>query len=148
MTASGCDTDFKNEREKQMKKAISILLFAALPFLVFSKDENLPHKTNDKNAPVVYFTRDVTSSGLMKVYNALNQRVSGKVGIKVSFGAPDEEVLNPELLRDLVSRGGPDGDCCGGCRHERCGSEYGGGRCSSKDDKATDRQITVENAGK
>ena len=66
MTASGCDTDFKNEREKQMKKAISILLFAALPFLVFSKDENLPHKTNDKNAPVVYFTRDVTSSGLMK----------------------------------------------------------------------------------
>ena len=55
---------------------------------------------------VVYFTRDVSSEGLMKVYSALNQKIEGNVGIKVSFGGPDEEVLQPELLRGLVAATG------------------------------------------
>ena len=56
-----------------------------------------------QNQSIVYFTRDVSSAGLMKVYRALNQKIEGSVGIKVSFGGPDEEVLQPELLRELVS---------------------------------------------
>jgi len=81
-----------------MKKALAVFLVScALPF-AFAGGENLPHKTDDKNAPVVYFTRDVSSDGLLKVYDALNQKLTGKVGIKVSFGGPDEQVLNPELL--------------------------------------------------
>ena len=59
-----------------------------------------------QNQSVVYFTRDVSSAGLMKVYRALNQKIEGNVGIKVSFGGPDEEVLQPELLRDLVKTTG------------------------------------------
>ena len=55
-----------------------------------------------QNQSIVYFTRDVSSAGLMKVYRALNQKIEGSVGIKVSFGGPDEEVLQPELLRELV----------------------------------------------
>lgn len=56
-----------------------------------------------KGRSVVYFTRDVSSEGLMKVYGVLNQKIEGNVGIKVSFGGPDEEVLQPELLRGLVA---------------------------------------------
>ena len=62
------------------------------------------HETSDKNAPVVYFTSDVSSQGLMKVYKALNQKISGNVGIKVSFGGPTEQVLDPSLLTDLVRK--------------------------------------------
>ena len=89
-----------------MKKALAVFLVScALPF-AFAGGENLPHKTDDKNAPVVYFTRDVSSDGLLKVYDALNQKLTGKVGIKVSFGGPDEQVLNPELLGGLVKKTG------------------------------------------
>lgn len=55
-----------------------------------------------QNQSIVYFTRDVSSAGLLKVYRALNQKIEGNVGIKMSFGGPDEEVLQPELLRELV----------------------------------------------
>ena len=89
-----------------MKKTLAaFLLSCAFPF-AFADGENLPHKTDDRNAPVVYFTRDVSSDGLLKVYDALNQKLTGKVGIKVSFGGPDEQVLNPELLRGLVKKTG------------------------------------------
>lgn len=59
---------------------------------------------NQKNQSVVYFTKDVSSAGLLKVYNALNQKIGGKVGIKVSFGSPDELILDPKLLSDLVQK--------------------------------------------
>ena len=32
--------------------------------------QNLQHKTEDKMASVVYFTKDVSPQGLVKVYNA------------------------------------------------------------------------------
>lgn len=76
--------------------------------------ENLVHKTLDKNAPVVYFTKDISASGLMKVYRALNQKMSGKTGIKISFGGPDEQVLDASLLTELVkTTGGTLIDCNG-----------------------------------
>ena len=86
-----------------MKKKIILLLLAAVGLLGEAQAQN---QNGGAKEAVVYFTRDVSSEGLMKVYNALNQKVTGKVGIKVSFGAPDEEVLNPELLRSLVAKTG------------------------------------------
>ena len=60
---------------------------------VFAQNQNAGQKTvSRQNQSVVYFTRDVSSAGLMKVYRALNQKIEGNVGIKVSFGGPDEEV--------------------------------------------------------
>ena len=74
-----------------MKKLLSTLLALLFAAGIFAQNQS-----------VVYFTRDVSSAGLMKVYRALNQKIEGNVGIKVSFGGPDEEVLQPELLRELV----------------------------------------------
>ena len=89
-----------------MKKRISILTILMCLYLQVASAEDallqLSHRTNARNAPVVYFTRDISPEGLMKVYNALNQKREGKVGIKVSFGAPDEDVLKPELLTELI----------------------------------------------
>ncbi len=62
----------------------------------------LAYEVEDTNAPVVYFTKDVSAQGLLKVYKALNQEKQGKVGIKVSFGGATEQYLNPQLLTELV----------------------------------------------
>ena len=42
--------------------------------------------TASNDMPVVYFTRDISPSGLVKAYNALNWTPKGKVGIKMSTG--------------------------------------------------------------
>jgi uncharacterized Fe-S center protein len=94
----------KTQKKTSIKLAAmsTLILLCLSPLSAQSKSTKLAHQTDDKNAPVVYFTRDVSAAGLMKVYNALNQKKQGKVGIKVSFGAPDEDVLNPELLTNLI----------------------------------------------
>ncbi|MBR0544898.1 MAG: DUF362 domain-containing protein [Treponema sp.] len=66
--------------------------------------QNLQHQTEEKTASVVYFTKDVSPQGLMKVYNALNQKIEGNVGIKVSFGGSHEQVLDANLLSELVKK--------------------------------------------
>ena len=67
-----------------------------------STETVLKHKVENKNAPVGYYTRDVSARGLLKVYKALNQRVTGKVGIKVSFGGDNEQYLDPKLMTELA----------------------------------------------
>jgi uncharacterized Fe-S center protein len=52
----------------------------------------------------VYFTRDISSGGLLAVYKALGVPVSGKVIIKLHMGEPgNQNYLRPELLRGLVN---------------------------------------------
>ena len=81
----------------------ALILLCLSPLSAQSKSTKLAHQTEDKNAPIVYFTRDVSAAGLMKVYKALNQKKQGKVGIKVSFGGPDEDVLKPRKFFCCVS---------------------------------------------
>lgn len=95
-----------------MKKRIVFVLVLAMAFSVFAQSSKqkslseykLAHSVTDKSAPVVYFTKDVSAVGLMKVYNALNQDLKGKVGIKVSFGGSGEQYLNPQLMTELVKK--------------------------------------------
>jgi uncharacterized Fe-S center protein len=57
------------------------------------------------DSPAVYFTSDISSSGLMAVYNALGLAASGKVAVKIHTGEPgNTHYLRPELIRDLVQR--------------------------------------------
>ncbi len=52
----------------------------------------------------VYFTKDISSDGLIKVYKALNSELKGKVAIKISTGEPGgHNFLQPELIKELVS---------------------------------------------
>ena len=59
---------------------------------------------DDDATSVVYFTKDISSDGLLKVYNALNQNIVGNVGIKVSFGDRNEPILDAALLKGLVDK--------------------------------------------
>jgi uncharacterized Fe-S center protein len=51
----------------------------------------------------VYFTADISPEGLAAVYNALGQRPSGRVAVKITTGeSPNSNHLRPALIRDLV----------------------------------------------
>lgn len=53
----------------------------------------------------VYFTSEITPESLVKVFDALNVELSGKVGVKISFGEPgNPNYLKPELIKSLVEK--------------------------------------------
>lgn len=54
-------------------------------------------------SPVVYFTSDISSKGMVAVYEKLNWTPKGKVAVKLSTGEPPaSNYLRPELIKDLV----------------------------------------------
>lgn len=75
---------------------------------------------------VVYFTRDISPAGLMRVYEALGRKAEGRVAIKISTGEPGgHNYLKPELIGDLVRT-------TGGSIVE-CNTAYGGRRSSTEE---------------
>lgn len=53
----------------------------------------------------VYFTKEITKESLMKIYDALNQELKGKVAVKISTGEPGgHNFLNPSLIEGLVQK--------------------------------------------
>lgn len=52
----------------------------------------------------VYFSKEISSSALVKIYEALNQELKGKVAVKISTGEPGgHNYLKPELIKELVT---------------------------------------------
>ena len=53
----------------------------------------------------VYFTKDITSENLVKLYNVLNKELKGKVAVKVHSGEEgNQNYLQPEFLKDIIER--------------------------------------------
>ncbi|MBQ9833485.1 MAG: DUF362 domain-containing protein, partial [Clostridia bacterium] len=74
----------------------------------------------------VYFTKDISSQGLMKIYNALGVSLKGKTGVKISTGEPGgHNFLKPSLIAPLVKS--LDGTIV------ECNTAYKGKRKSSAD---------------
>lgn len=72
----------------------------------------------------VFFTKDITPEGLMKIYNSLGREATGKVAVKLSTGeAGNTHYLSPELIRELVQK-------VSGTIVE-CNTAYGGSRAST-----------------
>ena len=75
-------------------------------------------------APVVYFTSDISAEGLVRIYEALGWTPEGNVAVKISTGEPPaSNYLRPELIGDLVKK--VDGTIV------ECNTAYGGSRSSS-----------------
>ena len=76
----------------------------------------------------VYFTKEITSESLVKIYEKLSKEKSlvGKIGVKISTGEKGgNNYLHPEFIKDLV-------DKISGTIVE-CNTAYGGSRQDSKD---------------
>lgn len=84
----------------------------------------LTHRVTTAEAPVVYFTSDISPEGLMAAYEALGREPTGKVAIKLSTGeAGNSNHLQPALIKDLVHK--LDGTIV------ECNTAYGGSRSST-----------------
>ncbi|MBQ3766198.1 MAG: DUF362 domain-containing protein [Bacteroidales bacterium] len=80
----------------------------------------------DPSAPTVYFTADISPEGLVKVYEALGVKPSGRVAVKISTGeSAQSNHLRPELIKNLVHK-------VNGTLVE-CNTAYGGNRSKTED---------------
>ena len=53
----------------------------------------------------VYFTKDISPQGLVRVFDALQRNLKGKVAVKISTGEPGgHNFLQPILIKDLVNK--------------------------------------------
>lgn len=85
-------------------------------------ESNATQPSND--APVVYFTSDITPEGLTAVYEKLGWNPTGNVAVKLSTGEPPaSNYLRPELIKDLVQT-------VNGTIVE-CNTAYGGSRAQT-----------------
>ena len=62
----------------------------------------------------VYFTSEITSSSLVKIYESLNCDLKGKVAVKISTGEPGgKNFLSSDLIKELVEKlDGTIVECC------------------------------------
>lgn len=61
------------------------------------------YETDYPMAAKVYFTRDISPAGLMRVYEALGAHPRGRVAVKLSSGeGGNTHYLQPSLIKDLV----------------------------------------------
>lgn len=74
----------------------------------------------------VYFTKDLSPEGLIRIYEAVGKELPGKIGVKISTGEPGgHNYLKPELIGALVKK-------LDGTIVENC-TAYGGLRQDVKD---------------
>lgn len=62
----------------------------------------------------VYFTKNITPESLIKIFDAMNKKLKGKVAIKISTGEPGgHNFLNPKLIKPLINKlNGTIVECC------------------------------------
>lgn len=108
---------------KHLAAVVAALMVAAFAFAEVEGYQT--YQTEDENVPVVYFTKDISPEGLVKVYKAMGWTPHGKVGVKMSTGEPPaSNYLRPELIGSLVK------DELHGTIVE-CNTAYGGSRASN-----------------
>ena len=127
-----------------MKKVIIIiaiiLILAIVGILIFgyTRNQNSEELSNSQhestqvqntgndNVSTVYFTSDISSEGLMNIYQALGFEATGNVAVKVSTGeSGGNYYLSPTLIKDLVQS--VDGTIV------ECNTAYGGTRSTTEE---------------
>ncbi len=69
----------------------------------------LPYAERKGNESIVYFTRDLSPEGLLKIYHKIDEHLTGKVGIKLHTGEKDGPNIIPRpWVKQLVEKALPD----------------------------------------
>ena len=57
------------------------------------------------NKSKVYFTKEITSESLVKIYEALGIELKGNVGVKLHTGEKgNQNYLRPEFMKELIDK--------------------------------------------
>ena len=88
-----------------MKRLLSMLMILSLVLVASLGTGAYAEEARTEEAPLVYFTDDISPEGLVAVYEALNWTPDGKVAVKLSTGEPPaSNYLRPELIKELVQK--------------------------------------------
>ena len=117
--------------KKNYLMIVGILWICSVLISCASKKTNNTAKANvhieNADVPVVYFIKDISPESLVKIYEALNYDVKGKIGVKVSTGeSENSNYLRPSLIGQLVK------DKLNATIVE-CNTAYGGSRSNNID---------------
>lgn len=85
-----------------MKKIffVSAVIMAMAPYNRCNAQQDVQ---NSSEPATVYMIHDITPTNLIRIYQALGQEVSGKVGVKLHMGEPGgNNYLKPALVGDFV----------------------------------------------
>lgn len=86
-------------------RAVFSLILLAVSYFLFCFTVLNASKTETIEATeiaAVYFTKDISEEGVMKLYSKIKDNVSGKVGLKVHFGeAGNTYYVRPQFYRKL-----------------------------------------------
>lgn len=66
------------------------------------QDHTSTETPSDDGTPVVYMTTDISSGGLMAIYEALGASPSGSIAVKLSTGEPGSNYLRTDPIGELV----------------------------------------------
>ncbi len=70
----------------------------------------IPYDERKGSESIVYFTRDLSSNGLCKIYERINSNLTGKIAIKLHTGEQHGPNIIPrEWVKDLMSKDIPNG---------------------------------------
>ena len=94
-----------------MKRTISLFMALAMTAAMLAQSK-------------VYFTKEISPEGLVKIYKALGVKAHGRVAVKISTGeGGNQHYLRPTLIRKLVEEvNGSIVECCtayGGTRQDK-----------------------------
>lgn len=80
-------------------------------------------QNRETDIPMVYITTDISSDGMMRIYQALAASPSGKIAVKLSTGEPGSNYLRTDLIGELVQS--LEGTIV------ECNTAYGGSRANT-----------------
>lgn len=114
-----------------MRKSVLFLLALAMMAISCAQAKDTTEsetpaatQTDNSSASKVYFTKDISADGLVRIYKALGCNAVGRVAVKISTGEDGgNNYLHPDLIKELV-------DTVHGTIVE-CNTAYGGSRGST-----------------
>ena len=69
----------------------------------------VPYEERQGNESIVYFTRDISPQGIMKAYEKVNARISGKVAIKLHTGEQNgPNIIPSKWVKEFMEKELPD----------------------------------------
>jgi Uncharacterized Fe-S center protein len=88
-----------SKRRDMIKYLLGGAIVGHIPALTFGQEVRAEEKTP------VYFTRDLSSKGVNRVFDRVKDNVRGKTTIKLHVGDPgNKNFLSPDLVKDLCLR--------------------------------------------
>ena len=95
-------------------------------------DRYVPYAARTGNESVVYFTRDLSPEGLLKIYDKISANLTGRVGIKLHTGEPKGPNIIPRpWVKELIAKRLPEASII------ETNTYYDGDRYTTEDHRKT-----------